>query len=557
MTEQWLSAAEQYLRAGRAAEAETFCRRILAQQPNHPLATHYLGVAACQLGRIDEGLMLMRRASEELSPDDPTLAYATGTMAGQLGRIDEALASLERAVRLNPRYAEAYNNLGQVLCLARRLPAAIECFRKATAIAPDHLTAANNVVYYSHFDASCDGIAVRREAERWAARFAERLTTAAKGQAVAARPPDRLRLRGNRLRVGYVSPDLYEHPVGRFMHTLLAHRDRDAFEVVAYSDRHPPDAMTAALRSLCDHWRDTANLDDAALAEQVRRDGIDILVDLSLHMGGNRLLTFARRPAAVQMTYLGYAGTSGMSAMDFRLSDPHLDPPTNERFYTERTLRLPRSYWCYASPPSCRNELGEVRPRPADAPMTFASLNNVLKVSDAAVQAWATILRRVPASRMIIHAQPGDYLRDTIAIFQRQDVDPRRLEFVAMVNLLDYFRTYERVDIALDSFPYAGGTTTCDAMWMGVPVVTLAGEIAVHRGGASLLRNVGLDDLIAKTVDAYIGIAVSLASSRQKLAELRATLRTRMEGSIVMNPLQFTREFESVLQQAWRQRVVA
>jgi predicted O-linked N-acetylglucosamine transferase (SPINDLY family) len=242
-----------------------------------------------------------------------------------------------------------------------------------------------------------------------------------------------------------------------------------------------------------------------------------------------------------------------MSAMDFRLSDPHLDPIDNDRFYTERTIRLPRSYWCY-TPPPCRDQLGEVNVRPLDGPVTFACTNNLVKVSDGTLLAWARNLQRVPDSRLLIHAQPGNYLRETIDIFERHGVDARRISFFPLRNLLDYFRIYQQVDVVLDPFPYAGGTTTCDALWMGVPVVTLAGTIAVHRGGVSLLRNVGLHDLIADSVDRYVDIAASLASSRQRLAELRATLRTRMEDSIVMNSREFMRDLETAYRQMWEQR---
>jgi predicted O-linked N-acetylglucosamine transferase (SPINDLY family) len=534
------------LRAGRLPDAAAACQQILALDPAQPVATHYLGVVACHLGRLDEGVATLRRASD-LAPQRFDLAYAAGTTAGQGGRLDDAIICLERAVALNPNDAGALNNLGQVFTYARMLPRAMECFRRAVVVAPSYLTAANNLVYYAHFDPACDGLAILREAQTWASRFAEPLTKeSAKGQAAA----ERGRAGRTRLRVGYVSPDLYEHPVGRFMHAVLAHRDRGAFEVVCYSDRNQADAMTATLRSLCDRWRDTPAADDAALAEQIRRDEIDILVDLSLHMGGNRLLAFARNPAPVQATYLGYAGTSGMRAMDFRLSDPHLDPPGNEALYTERTIRLPRSYWCY-SPPPCQDQLGEIRPRSANGPVTFASMNNLVKVSDACVDAWAAILSRVPGSRMIIHAQPGNYLRETIARFDRVGVAADCLEFVPMRGLLDYFRTYQRIDIALDSFPYAGGTTTCDAMWMGVPNVTLAGKVAVHRGGVSLLRNIGLDELIADSVDGYVNAAVALASSRGKLADLRMALRPRMQSSIVMNPREFMRDLESAYVQMW------
>src|SRR5436190_19598818 len=284
-----LAGAEADLRTGRADDADARCRAVLARAADHPLAVHYLGVAACQLGRAEEGLKLLRRAAE-LAPDQPAFWYALGTTAGQWGLIDAAMDALQRAVQLNPDFAAAYNDLGQVYCLARRLGRAIECFRRALASEPNYQTAANNLVYYLHFDPAADGMMIRREAQAWAARFAEPLNRADRGLPLRDSSPARLR-------IGYVSPDLYEHPVGRFMHAVLSHRDRDAFEAIAYSDRAAPDAMSATLRSLCDAWRDTAGFADDALADLIRVDKIDILVDLSLHMGGNRLRVFARRPA--------------------------------------------------------------------------------------------------------------------------------------------------------------------------------------------------------------------------------------------------------------------
>ena len=309
------------------------------------------------------------------------------------------------------------------------------------------------------------------------------------------RPHENDRSPDRRLRIGYVSPDLYEHPVGRFMQPVLAHHDREAFEVFCYSDVAAPDAMSQALEQSCEHWIPAANLSDEALAERVRQDRIDVLIDLSLHMGHNRLAVFARRPAPVQATYLAYAGTSGMSAMDWRISDPHLDPPDNDRFYTERTLRLPRSYWCYARP-AMASEIGDVRPRDPASPLTFACLNNVMKISDRA----AGVGRDSRENAGLAHDHPGRAGRafaGDAGILCAQaskriasSSPPRR-------SLLDYFRLYHRVDIALDAFPYAGGTTTCDALWMGVPVITMAGEIAVHRGGVSVLKNLELGEFVA------------------------------------------------------------
>jgi predicted O-linked N-acetylglucosamine transferase (SPINDLY family) len=329
---------------------------------------------------------------------------------------------------------------------------------------------------------------------------------------------------------------------------ILANHDRNRFEITAYSANAVPDAFGATLGSHCERWRETTGMPDEMLAQRIRSDNIDILIDLSLHMGGSRLLAFARRPAPVQVTYLAYASTSGMSAMDWRLSDPHLDPPENDTFYTERTARLASSYWCYHPPP----EASDVAPRHS-GPISFACTNNIFKVTDATLRAWAKILAAVPSSRLLLHAQVG---RHTDQILRLLNVDHTRVVFIPFVPFKTYLRAYTHMDILLDPFPYAGGTTTCDAMWMGVPVVTLAGQTAVQRGGVSLLRNIGLPELVANDVDQYIAIATDLAQSPQRLAELRSTLRGRMESSVLMNAHGFVRDFESALRQIWHHDVL-
>ncbi len=576
--------AEQHFAGGRLVETENACRAILATAPDNPLANHYLGAVAFTVGQHEPALQLLRRATEidpnvaayfgtyaealskvgrfdealtairratALAPNRFDFQYHYGALAGKLGHVDESIAALKRSIQLKPDFPGAVNDLGLTLSSARRMGEALDCFRKALTINADYRTAGDNLVYYSHFADNLDGMAVRAEAERWAMRFAEPLKT-------KLPPPANDHSPDRRLRIGYVSPDLYEHPVGRFMQPVLAHHNRGAFEVFCYSDVALPDAMSQTLRQSCEHWIHTANVSDEALAQRIREDRIDVLIDLSLHMGHNRLGAFAQKPAPVQATYLAYAGTSGMSAMDWRISDPHLDPPAvssvepgNDGFYTERTLRLPRSYWCYGRPATAA-QIGDVRPRDPTEPLTFACLNNIMKISDRALQAWAEILARTPASRMIIQGEPGEHLQMMLGFFERAGVDPGRIEFAAKRSLLDYFQLYHQVDIALDAFPYAGGTTTCDALWMGVPVVTMAGQIAVHRGGVSVLNNVGLSELVVTTIEQYVAAAIALANDSSRLTNLRSDLRRRMETSILMNPGEFVADLERAWRQIWK-----
>ncbi len=286
--------------------------------------------------------------------------------------------------------------------------------------------------------------------------------------------------------------------------------------------------------------------------KSIRRDGIDILVDLSLHMAHNRLLVFARKPAPLQATWLGYCASTGLETIDYRLSDPYLDPPeTDLSVYSEQTLRLPETWWCYG----CAGPTPEPSPPPSDRAgyVTFGCLNNFAKVSPGSLDLWAEILNAVPRSRMIIHSYPGSHLDGVRQRFAASGVSADRLEFVAKLPWTQYVQTYGRIDIALDPFPYGGGITTCDALWMGVPVVSLAGQTAVGRGGKSILSNLGLPELVARRPKQYVQTAVTLAQSPARLAELRRTMRHRMLTSPLMNARRFARNVENAYRQMWKQ----
>jgi len=284
-------------------------------------------------------------------------------------------------------------------------------------------------------------------------------------------------------------------------------------------------------------------MSDDDVAQQVRADRIDILVDLAGHTAHNRLLVFARKPAPVQVTYLAYCSTTGLSAMDYRISDPYLDPVGGgEEWYSEKTVRIP-SYWCYQAPVGA--------PMPAELPsasrdfITFGCLNNFSKVSKPALETWGQILRQVPGSRLRLHGPPGNTRERTKDLFASMGVERERISFANMVPFDEYLTQYGDFDIALDPFPYAGGTTTCDALYMGVPVVTLRGKTAVGRGGASILSNIGLQDLIAETPEQYVQIATTLAGDKARLMALRGSIRGMMQGSPLMDPVAFTRSMEA------------
>jgi predicted O-linked N-acetylglucosamine transferase (SPINDLY family) len=310
--------------------------------------------------------------------------------------------------------------------------------------------------------------------------------------------------------------------------------------------------MTDRLRQSADVWRDIVGWSDALVADRVRQDRIDIAVDLTLHGGDNRLLVFARKPAPVQVTYLAYCSSTGLSTIDYRLSDPYLDPPgMDESVYSERTIRLPETYWCYqpiGAPP-------EVNALPAleQGHITFGGLNNFCKVSEPALAAWAKLLRAVPHAHLLLHAHEGAHRQWVRERLKGEGLEPARVRFAGFMPMERYFALYRQIDIALDTFPCGGGTTTCDALWMGVPVVSLVGQTAVGRGGLSILSNVGLPELAARSAEEYVRIASELAHDLPRLSRLRKTLRQRMAQSPLMDAPRFARHIEAAFRQMWRQ----
>ncbi len=366
--------------------------------------------------------------------------------------------------------------------------------------------------------------------------------------AVVRRPHENSHEPDRRLRIGYVSPDFREHPVARFVLPLFREHDRGQVEVFTYSGVTRQDPVTRMLRDHVDQWRDVATLRDEQLTDLVRADEIDILVDLAAHSGHNRLLMFARKPAPVQITYLAYCSTTGVDAIDYRVTDRFLDPPGEPSHYTEASIYLPHCYWCYSAPPLGGRPATERRP----GPPTFGCLNNFAKVSDVTLDLWMRLLRRVPEARLLLYARTEAHRDRVRRVMREAGVEESRAAFVGRQSLASYLETYRDIDVALDPHPYGGGTTTCDALWMGVPVVSLAGRTAVSRAGSTLLSNVGLEHLVARSAAQYIEIAAGLIGDAGGLAELRRGLRDRLESSPVMDARQFARDFEAALRTVWR-----
>jgi predicted O-linked N-acetylglucosamine transferase (SPINDLY family) len=395
-----------------------------------------------------------------------------------------------------------------------------------------------------NYDPAYDSPTIFAEHRAWGARHADPLTAQAPLRA-NDRTPDR------RLRVGYVSSHFLAHAVNFFVEPILASHDHRHFEVFCYSNVAQQDATTQRLRSYADTWRSIVGLSDRETSDLARDDRIDILVDLAGHIGGTRLLVFAHKPAPVQVTYIGYQNTTGMLAMDYRLTDDYSDPPgATDEFYTEKLVRLPRIFFCYM--PS--NDAPAVSQPPVleNGVVTFGSFNNITKVTPQVLEAWARILVRVPNSRLILLADMAESLKSyLISTFENYGVSRERLELADRRPREGYLELIQRADIALDPFPFNGHTTTCDALWQGVPVVTLSGGSYVSRFGGSGLATLGLNDLIAADVQHYIEIASGLASDSSRLQHLRATLRERMAASPLMDFTGFTRNLEAEYRKMW------
>jgi len=527
---------------GQLDEAIAAYRQAVAFKSDYPQAHNNLGVALKDSGQLDEAITAYRQAIA-LKPDFSEAHCNLGNVLKDKGQLDEAIALYRRAITLQPSYAEAHSNVGLALKDKGQLDEAIAAFRQAIAFKPDLSEAHSNLVFTLHCHSGFDARAIAEEHDRWYQQHAEPLRQFIRPH-LNDPTPDR------RLRIGYVSPDFRMHSVGLFLRPLLAQHDHQSFEIFCYAQVPVPDDLTRQLHARADHWHSLVGLSDRQAADLIQRHQIDILVDLALHTTRSRLLIFARKPAPVQVTYLAYAGSSGLRTMDYRLSDPFLDPPEVEASaYSEQTFRLAQSYWCYQpmkSPP--------LAPVPAmkAGHITFGCLNNFCKVSEPALQTWVRLLQAVPGAQLLLHAPEGTHRQRTADLLQGMGIDPRRLRFVGRVPLSEYLQLYGQIDIALDPFPYGGGTTTCDALWMGVPVVSLAGKMAVGRGGLSILSNIGLPELVADSEEKYVRLALELAGDLPRLDNLRANLRDRMQASPLMDAPRFTRDIETAYRTLWQ-----
>jgi protein O-GlcNAc transferase len=596
---------------GQLRESLAHFQEALRLRPDYAFAYNNLGNVLRDLGNPSEAANCCRQALR-LNPDYVEAYVNLGNALVALGRFDEAIDSIQRALRLRPDYAKAFNSLGLALAAQRKLPEAARCYEEAIRLQPKlvpaYFNAGNVYAEMRQLDKAGrwyqDGLRISpqqarahinlgnifllsgkldeaigsyREAVRlqpdaaahsnllsalnYSPRMSpenllaeHRLWETYYGQVQRLGPlsqVDRNPLR--RLRVGYVSPDFRKHAVGFFFDPIVSNHDRRQFEVYCYAQEFLIDDLTRRFQSLSQGWRSTNGRSDQQVAEQIRADGIDILVDLAGHTANSRLRVFAFKPAPVQVTYLGYPNTTGLSAMDYRITDDVADPEREPVCHTEELVRLPASFFCYAPIP----EAGEVTPPPCRKTgfFTFGSTHHLAKLNDSVLDVWCEILRAVPKSRLLVFRDTltGKTKEETLQRFTQRGVSGDRI-------LMDpppgceksHFVIYNSIDLLLDAFPFTGHTTVVEALWMGVPAVTLAGNRFAARMAASVLTRVGLEELIARTPQQYVALAAQWADQWDRSENLRSSARERMRASPLCNGREFTQGLEEVYRKMWQ-----
>jgi protein O-GlcNAc transferase len=532
---------------GEPAEAETHCRHALRLRPDYPEAFNNLGNALQDQRKLAAAEDCYRRALR-LQPSSPEACYNLGNVLRELGKLEEAGAWFQHALRLRPHFAFAHNNLGNVLLKQGRPDLALANFGQALRDQPDLVMAQSNYLFCLNYNPEGDPDEVFAEHRRWG----ERLESKCHSERYAlgdqhTNDPDPQR----RLRIGYVSPDLRYHALVRYLEPVLAHHDPEQVEVHCYAEVAYADDATKRLQKLAHGWCWTSRLTDTEAAERIRKDRIDILVDLAGHTAGNRLGVFALKPAPVQATWMGYLNTTGLKAIDYRLTDDILDPPGKRVRGTEELVRLPAGMCCFAT----LADAPAVAPLPAfrRGHVTFGSLQSLFKLNAQVFDLWSGVLKALPTSRLLMFR---DTLTDTgkeyiCGQFKQRGILPERLDLRRGTDAPGYLDVYGEIDVCLDTFPFSGGVSTCESMWMGVPVLSLMGETLASRNSASLLTRVGLSKWAVHSPEQFVALARSFAENLDHLAELRGELRVRVATKLC-DANRFTRGLEDAYRNMWR-----
>ncbi|WP_224983689.1 O-linked N-acetylglucosamine transferase, SPINDLY family protein [Geomonas agri] len=573
-----LKYVELLLRKGMQEEARARLEELVRQEPPVAAACYLLAVLKGEDGEAREAVDLLLKTLS-LEPENTKALNALGAALRQMGQLEQAAAAFAETLRIEPGFGEARINLALLLKEALRFTEAEELLRTGIALEPGSVRLNYNLANVLHAQGrSLAAVAAYRETLRldpdhldarqnllfalhYSPQFSRREIYAEHLKAARSRPfrPERRDLAdrphpGGRIRVGYLSPDFRGHAVASFIEPVLREHDRGRFQIFCYANVAAPDATTERLKGLCDQWRDIHGMADHNAAALIAGDGIDILFDLAGHTSGSRLPLFCHRPAPIQITWIGYPDSTGLREMDYRITDALADPPgTDDRLHSELLLRLPRTFCCYLPPA----EAPELVPPPCggNGHITFGSFNNLAKVTPEVIALWSRVLHAVPDSRLLLKAKPlvDHGVRGRIlALFQEHGVAAERIELdQGQPGTREHLERYQRVDIGLDTFPYNGTTTTCEALWMGVPVISLAGDRHCSRTGASILTNCGLADLVTTSEAAYLDMTRQVAKDHATLREFRAGARERLRRSPLLDAGGVTRELETVLAELW------
>lgn len=531
--------AELYFRQGRYGESVGQYRQLIALTPHSFKAYYGLGTSLRANKEHLEAIVAFRKA-RTINPAIASAWAATADTLCELGLLGEAKQEIRAALQIEPHNSVFLGSLGLLFLLQGCVDEAIAWFRRAIDIAPDNMKDHSNLLLAMHYSENCSPAQILRESLSWKAVNAQ-----GDGTQCAV-------IHDGPIRIGYVSPDFKHHVVAYFIEPLLAAHDRRTFEIHCYSDVAVPDQKTRQLEQLADRWTNIFGMPDQDVAQMVAADQIDILVDLAGHTANNRLGLFQRKPAPIQATWLGYPGTTGLSVIDYRISDQIADPEgTTESFHSEALVRLKDGFLCFLPPERCPDVT--LPPAVEQGVITFGSFNNLSKLTPSLLTLWNQLLRRVPHSRLLLKSKyfvDEETCNRLLRFLCSKEVARERIILLPFVpGAMQHLASYNQMDIALDSFPYNGTTTTFDSLLMGVPVITLAGEHHAARVGASILTRIGLDDLVATTREEYLDTAGQLAKDVRRLLELKQTLRGRLFHSVLCDATGFAGGMEDAYRQ--------
>lgn len=538
----YLNLGNAHMDAGNASEAATRYQEAASLRPDW--AAPWLGYASAIAPTDSSAAEAALRRAASIDPNDGAIAARLGILLANAGRQDEAEALISASLeRLPASFALLITQAG-FYSKAGDSVGAVEAYRRALELKPDHWEAWSAYLFVSNFLPAIDAITLVSEHLRFGRHIA---------RIIPSNPAEPRGNEGKRLRIAYLSPDFRAHPVANFVAPVLRHHDRTRFEIHCFQLNRQADEITAQLKNLTQHWHEAFDLNDVQLDQRLRDNGIDILVDLAGHTTGNRLPVLARKPVPLQFTWLGYLCTTGLDTIDFRLCDAVTDP-AGTAGGSEQLVRLPHTLWCY-EPLRALPAISE-SPFTRNGFLTFGSFNQGAKLNSKLMHHWASILNQLPASRIrFVGIEQERLIKTILDVLAESGINEDRIDILGRIPTHEYMNAFNAVDVALDTHPYSGATTTCDALIMGVPVITALGPRGIMRSTASLLTACGLEEWIAPSLAAYAQTAIARSSRLEDLSRLRACLRDRLINSPVMDGATFTRALETAFRDAWKTRI--